>query len=273
MIGSDADLPLRPLRPPGLLREPQLRQLRPPAGVPARHRRDRVARSRHRRGPGSRRWPAPRRSAIGCARTTPRTTSATGRSRPTIRSRCARSCRLTRAIPDPSMPWQREAWYKLEVAKRRLVYSLLHLRLPVANRVDDPEHGLAFEFLADQPQARRPGADRPRSTASSPSTSPRPTTPSASGGALQLHEPYRTLLGHFRHEVGHYYWDRLIAGTRRLERVPRRCSATSAPTTARRCRRTTRTGRRPTGRPASSPPTPPRTRGRTGPRPGRTTCT
>jgi hypothetical protein len=26
-----------------------------------------------------------------------------------------------------------------------------------------------------------------------------------------LGEPYRTLLGHFRHEVGHYYWDRLIA--------------------------------------------------------------
>ncbi len=27
---------------------------------------------------------------------------------------------------------------------------------------------------------------------------------------LRLHEPYRTLLGHFRHEVGHYYWERLI---------------------------------------------------------------
>jgi hypothetical protein len=25
-----------------------------------------------------------------------------------------------------------------------------------------------------------------------------------------MNEPYRTLLGHFRHEVGHYYWDRLI---------------------------------------------------------------
>ncbi len=25
-----------------------------------------------------------------------------------------------------------------------------------------------------------------------------------------MHEPYRTLLGHFRHEVGHYYWDRLV---------------------------------------------------------------
>ena len=32
-----------------------------------------------------------------------------------------------------------------------------------------------------------------------------------------LHEPYRTLLGHFRHEVGHYYWDRLIDGSPRLE--------------------------------------------------------
>jgi hypothetical protein len=28
----------------------------------------------------------------------------------------------------------------------------------------------------------------------------------------QLGEPYRTLLGHFRHEIGHYYWDRLIRG-------------------------------------------------------------
>ncbi len=24
-------------------------------------------------------------------------------------------------------------------------------------------------------------------------------------------EPYRTLLGHFRHEIAHYYWDRLVA--------------------------------------------------------------
>ncbi|MEO5822660.1 MAG: putative zinc-binding peptidase [Vicinamibacteraceae bacterium] len=125
------------------------------------------------------------------------------------------SCRLTRAIPDPSMQWQRQAWYKLEVAKRRVVYSLLQLRLPVANRVDDPVHGLAFQFLADQPQATGPvltghldgvvtinlaeadDAERERRR-------------------LQLHEPYRTLLGHVRHEVGHYYWERLIAGTRLL---------------------------------------------------------
>jgi hypothetical protein len=27
---------------------------------------------------------------------------------------------------------------------------------------------------------------------------------------VELHEPYRTLLGHLRHESGHFYWDRLI---------------------------------------------------------------
>ena len=42
-----------------------------------------------------------------------------------------------------------EAWYRLEVAKRRLVYTLLNLRLPIVNRTDDPQDGLAFEFLAD----------------------------------------------------------------------------------------------------------------------------
>ena len=30
-------------------------------------------------------------------------------------------------------------------------------------------------------------------------------------------EPYRTLLGHFRHEIAHYYWDRLVADSPRLE--------------------------------------------------------
>jgi hypothetical protein len=28
---------------------------------------------------------------------------------------------------------------------------------------------------------------------------------------MALHEPYRTLIGHFRHESGHYYWDLLVA--------------------------------------------------------------
>jgi hypothetical protein len=51
-------------------------------------------------------------------------------------------------IPDLGQPGHKEAWYRLEVAKRRLVYSLLNLGLPLENRADTI-HGLAFEFLAD----------------------------------------------------------------------------------------------------------------------------
>src|SRR4029450_13810280 len=34
---------------------------------------------------------------------------------------------------------------------------------------------------------------------------------------VKMRERYRTLLGHFRHEIGHYYWERLIKGTELLE--------------------------------------------------------
>ena len=128
------------------------------------------------------------------------------------------SCRLTRVIPDLGKHGNKEAWYKLEAAKRRLVYSLLRLGCPLKSKAEDPDQGLAFEFLADPDT---PGA-------------PRVTTGHASGVVtlnvgeaddakrekrrVDLHEPYRTLLGHFRHEVGHYYWERLVQGSPRIER-------------------------------------------------------
>jgi hypothetical protein len=122
------------------------------------------------------------------------------------------SCRLTRTIPDQDIPEHRQWWRALEVAKRRMVSQLLALELPVrAKDGEDPERGLAFDLLR------------------SPPGGPRVLTGHAGGVItlnveeaddarreavrLALHEPYRTLLGHFRHEVGHYYWDRLVAGT------------------------------------------------------------
>ena len=127
-----------------------------------------------------------------------------------------RSCRLTRVIPDLGSAANKAAWFRLEAAKRRLVYSLLHLGCPLESRADQPQRGLAFEFLADLPGA------------------PKIATGHANGvitinvaeaddaerekRRVQLHEPYRTLLGHVRHEVGHYYWDRLVRDTPRLER-------------------------------------------------------
>ena len=59
------------------------------------------------------------------------------------------SCRLTRVIPDLEKSENRQAWYRLEVAKRRLIFTLLQLRLPIVSRDEDPERGLAFEFKAD----------------------------------------------------------------------------------------------------------------------------
>ena len=124
-----------------------------------------------------------------------------------------RSCRFTQVVPDLTVPTNREAWYKLEVAKRRLLYTLWRLGCPLKDRLKDPRSGLAFKFLSDIQDC--------------------PADPVLTGHAdgvitinvaeaddvererrrQELHEPYRTLLGHFRHEVGHYYWDRLIKDT------------------------------------------------------------
>ena len=124
------------------------------------------------------------------------------------------SCRLTHVIPDLSRT-SREVWYRLEVAKRRLIYGVLSLRLPLNKQDANTPNGVAFSFLED---SQEPNGDCGR------------VLTGHNGGIitiniaevddikreqqrLQHNEPYRTLLGHFRHEIGHYYWDRLIAGT------------------------------------------------------------
>jgi hypothetical protein len=127
-----------------------------------------------------------------------------------------RSCRLTRVIPDLNQQGNKEAWYRLEVAKRRLVYSLLSLCLPVENRVDNPTQGLAFEFLADS-DASQAG---PRLTGHLNGVIvinvAEADDAEREKRRHQMHEPYRTLLGHFRHESGHYYWDRLVKDRDRI---------------------------------------------------------
>src|SRR4029453_5870040 len=102
------------------------------------------------------------------------------------------SCRLTRVIPDLSTPEHRPAWYKLEAAKRRLIFTLLGLGLPVVDRTGEPNGGATFGFRADAMPGHANGlitvniaeaddAERGRRRKS-------------------LHEPYRTLAGHLRHE-------------------------------------------------------------------------
>ncbi len=129
---------------------------------------------------------------------------------------CA-SCRLTHVIPDLTRPGRHQAWYRLEVAKRRLVYTLLNLRLPVINRTDDPQYGLSFEFLADPDDPSLPRAMTGHDEGVISINIAEADDAEREKRRVSFHEPYRTLLGHMRHESGHYYWDRLVRNSDRLQ--------------------------------------------------------
>ena len=119
-----------------------------------------------------------------------------------------KSCRLTRVIPSLEVPGHREAWGKLENAKRRMLFTLQSLGCPVRDRKQDPEKGLVYEFLANPPGGPKVLTGHDRGVITVNIAEANDATREAQRN--KLHEPYRTLLGHFRHEVGHYYWMLLI---------------------------------------------------------------
>jgi hypothetical protein len=121
-------------------------------------------------------------------------------------------CRLDRTIPDLSFPANAEYYARISAAKRRLVSLLVALHLPVASRVaEDPERGLAFDFLRSPEGGPRVMTGHDNGIITLNVEEADDSTRERTRG--EMGEAYRTLLGHLRHEVGHYYWDRLIAGT------------------------------------------------------------
>jgi hypothetical protein len=134
------------------------------------------------------------------------------------------ACRLTRTIPSLDQPAHREYWANIEAAKRRLVYSLLELGLPLRSK-DDDKRGLAFDFLANPKVADEPqGEGTPAKKVMTGHADGIITLDIAEADEIareqvrmRLHESYRTLLGHFRHESGHYYWQLLISNTKWIE--------------------------------------------------------
>ncbi len=128
---------------------------------------------------------------------------------------CA-ACRHNRTIPDISVGQNLEHWRKMEIAKHRLFYTLMELRLPLQNLNDDPAHGLTFDFLAEDP-----GTDVKILTGHDDGLIT--INLNEADDALRekfrtaMGEPYRTLLGHFRHEVGHYFWDVLVRDAGKLD--------------------------------------------------------
>lgn len=126
------------------------------------------------------------------------------------------ACRLNHIIPDLSVSENCSRWYRIEDAKRRLLYTLFRLHLPVTGRAEDPERGLSFDFLADPAAAEKvyTGHDNGLITINVAEADPSRREEMRES----MGERYRTLLGHFRHEIGHYYWDRLIDGSRWLKK-------------------------------------------------------
>lgn len=130
------------------------------------------------------------------------------------------SCASTRTIPDQESEKNQRRWRALEMAKRRLFTTLISLNLPIENFMQK-ENGLAFDFLEDK--------------RSNPNVSLEHVLTGHCDGVITLNameadegflhtmkeemgESYRTLLGHFRHEVGHYFWGIVIQNDAQLQR-------------------------------------------------------
>ncbi|UYN98188.1 MAG: putative zinc-binding peptidase [Devosia sp.] len=129
---------------------------------------------------------------------------------------CA-ACRHNETIPAIADPLNLGRWQTIERAKKRLFYSLIRLGLPLHTRSEDPGHGLAFRFLADDqaaPERVMTGHDNGIITIALAEAD----DAEREYRRTRMGEPYRTLLGHFRHEIGHHFWDLLVAGGPHLAR-------------------------------------------------------
>ncbi len=123
-----------------------------------------------------------------------------------------RSCRLDRTVPDPADRNNAALWQKVEVAKRALVSQLLALKLPVESRVsENTTQGVMFDLLRSP--AEGPGVMTGHDDGLITLDIDEADDVYRETVRSQMHEPYRTLIGHLRHEVGHYYWQRLVEGT------------------------------------------------------------
>lgn len=127
-------------------------------------------------------------------------------------------CRFNDTVPDLTVPGNREMWRRLEVAKRRLLYTLDLLSLPYGRTEDGVDPPLTFDFKADTTTKPRwwwsmgkeervyTGHAQGRITINVREAD----TVEREKARVLFQEAHRTVIGHFRHEIAHYYWQMLI---------------------------------------------------------------
>lgn len=117
------------------------------------------------------------------------------------------ACQLNRTVPNLSEKENFEKWRNLEVAKHRLIYQLQKLGLDLQSKLEN-ESGFCFDFIELQNDSNimtghKEGVITILLKEADPAIREKIRE--------ELGEPYRTLIGHLRHEVGHYFWERLVA--------------------------------------------------------------
>jgi hypothetical protein len=128
-------------------------------------------------------------------------------------------CRFNRVIPDLSVAGNKEKWYRLEAAKRRTLYDLNLLGLPYGNAQDNITPPLFFEFKGDIiPDKKYRGMGYGQKVYTGHDNGVITINIQEADDIereklrVNMHEAQRSLLGHFRHEFGHYIWDVMIKG-------------------------------------------------------------
>ena len=120
------------------------------------------------------------------------------------------ACDLNRMIPDLSIPGHLQQWKDIETAKHRLIYSLLRMKLPLVSKTIDDQTGLAFNFIAtvNDTYAEKVVTGHHRGLITINIAEADDVERETARSLMK--EVYRTVLGHFRHEIAHYYWNLLI---------------------------------------------------------------
>jgi hypothetical protein len=122
------------------------------------------------------------------------------------------SCRLTRTRPDDTDTEALTAFVGTEAAKRRLVFELLDLGLPLRSW-EDRSGGLGYHLLSSADENVIIGHEDGIITIDLAESD----DPHREQIRQQMGEPYRTMLGHLRHETGHYYWPILVERADQIE--------------------------------------------------------
>lgn len=126
-------------------------------------------------------------------------------------SKFCRACQLNHYIPNLADVQSHQGWRDIEFAKHRLMYSLMRLGLPLVSKAVDEDRGMAFDFIdSDQVVPEDAEATTGHSHGTITIAIDEADPSQREKNRVSMKERYRTLLGHLRHEIGHYYWMYLI---------------------------------------------------------------